>query len=267
MSSPSQEVFLEEKSQQQEEVKFEVEEVEEDFSNLKAMPFFVAPMMGFGMGGFLPTLILVGGLAYVAANLLPASNVDVEERDADRIAVARVQVGLLGQAREIQRDLDDIARKADTENRKGLHTVLVEAALALMRNPQYLAYGYSDCVSARTPSLAEGRFNELSLEERAKFEAETLSNVGGMSRTGTLKDGPNEENTEYILVTILLAYDGAFKLPKVTDAASANDALQMLGRTQASRVNAVEILWAPQAAGDVMTADELLEKYPNLVPL
>ena len=250
---------------------------EDEDAKVAAMPLFLAPF-GFGYGmyggglGFLPTLIFIGAAAYFASNLLGDTSWnrdDWEERDEERIAVARVQVGLLGQARELQRELDAIAGKADTESRKGLHTVLVEAALALLRNPQYLAYAYADTVSARTPSLAEGRFNEYSLEERSKFEGETLSNVGGVARAGQVRGGVEDENanTEYILVTILLAYDGAFKLPKISNQADALEALQTLGRTQASRVNAVEVIWSPQVEGDTLTAAELIEKFPKLIPL
>lgn len=241
-----------------------------------AMPFFLAPFgFGYGLGlggafGMLPALLTVGALAWFftgGGQGLLGSGVDIEERDSDRVAVARFQVGLLGQARQLQQDLDAIARKADTESRKGLHTVLVEASLALLRNPQYVAYGYSDCVSARTPSLAEARFNEYSLQERAKFESETLSNYGGLERSSKLGDDSQIGRTEYIVVTILLAYDGAFKLPKIQSLADATQALETLGRTQASRVNAVEVIWSPQAEGDTLTADELLEKFPKLVPL
>ena len=49
--------------------------------------------------------------------------------------------------------------------------------------------------------------------------------------------------------------------------ADALEALQTLGRTQASRVNAVEVIWSPQVEGDTLTAAELIEKFPKLIPL
>ena len=52
-----------------------------------------------------------------------------------------VQVGLLGSARDLQRDLDRIATRADTNSADGLHYVLEETVLALLRAPEYWVYG------------------------------------------------------------------------------------------------------------------------------
>ena len=43
---------------------------------------------------------------------------------AERVAVAKVQVGLLGSARALQRDLERIAKRADTNSSEGLAYVL-----------------------------------------------------------------------------------------------------------------------------------------------
>ena len=42
----------------------------------------------------------------------------------DRVTVVKVQVGLLGSARQLQRDLERIAGRADTSSPAGLHYVL-----------------------------------------------------------------------------------------------------------------------------------------------
>jgi uncharacterized membrane protein len=59
----------------------------------------------------------------------------------DRVAVVRLQVGLLGLARGLQAELDEMAGSADTSSPAGLHAVLQEAVLALMRHPDYCVYG------------------------------------------------------------------------------------------------------------------------------
>lgn len=42
----------------------------------------------------------------------------------DRVAVSKVQVGLLGSARQLQRDLERMTRKANTNTPEGLHYLL-----------------------------------------------------------------------------------------------------------------------------------------------
>ena len=43
---------------------------------------------------------------------------------SDRVSVVKLQVGLLGTARSMQRDLERIASRADTTGPSGLHYVL-----------------------------------------------------------------------------------------------------------------------------------------------
>jgi uncharacterized membrane protein len=65
------------------------------------------------------------------------------------------QVGLLGMARDLQKDLDQMADKADTSTDAGLHYLLTECVLALLRNPQYWVYASSASASERSPEAAE----------------------------------------------------------------------------------------------------------------
>lgn len=46
----------------------------------------------------------------------------------ERVTVSKLQVGLLGSARQLQRDLDRIAGRADTNTPSGLHYVLQGAS-------------------------------------------------------------------------------------------------------------------------------------------
>ncbi len=48
---------------------------------------------------------------------------------ANRVGVAKVQVGLLGSARSLQRDLERIAKRADTNSSDGLAYVLQGASV------------------------------------------------------------------------------------------------------------------------------------------
>lgn len=54
--------------------------------------------------------------------------------------------------------------------------------LALLRNPSYCAYAGGWSKALRDVDAAERRFEQLSIEERSKFEKETFSNVTGITR-------------------------------------------------------------------------------------
>lgn len=237
--------------------------------------FFFSPF-GFGMGygygypmggGGLGSLLFWGVFAVIMLQVFRGvMNQDGQiEGGYDRLSVAKVQVGLLSNARDLQRDLERIASRADTNTSRGLHFVLQETVLALMRNPDYCVYGYGKSGVEDSPEAAESRFNKLSLEERGKFEKETMVNVGGIrssSSLGRRKSGSGVG--ELIVVTILVAAEGRIKLPKVTSRMQLRDALSTLGSLPAEDILAVEVLWTPEEEGDYFTQEDLAFDYPLL---
>ena len=175
-------------------------------------------------------------------------------------------MGLLGSARDLQRDLDRIATRADTNSADGLHYVLEETVLALLRAPEYWVYGHAETNNERGPRNAEAKFNEYEMEARGKFQEETLVNFGGRTkRSGG--GGPADAANEFIVVTVLVAVDGALKLPKVQGRAEVETCLKRLGAVATDRVQAVEVLWSPQEASDTLTQEEIISDYPDLVVL
>lgn len=136
----------------------------------------------------------------------------------EKVTVAKLQVGLLGSAKQMKRDLDRIADRANTDTPSGLHYILqgpfpqpdgilpqqvatmetcnrmdvvvcAETTLALLRNPDYCIYGAATTNNKRGLEAGESAFNRLSMEERGKFSQETLVNVGGRRRSGRLGSG------------------------------------------------------------------------------
>ncbi|GMH41906.1 hypothetical protein BSKO_09816 [Bryopsis sp. KO-2023] len=226
---------------------------------------------GFGGGGLVNILIL-GFMFAVLIQVLQGMFGGGDEDDGgyygeERVAVARVQVGLLGIARGLQKDLDRVARNADTSTPEGLQYILQETVLALNRNPEYCVYGAGQVKSTNDPEAAEQKFNELSLKERMKIQQETLSNVGGRSSKKGMSGPVSEGQNEYIVVTILVALEGGLDLPKVTNREELMTTLNRLGAVTVDQVMAVEVLWVPQDDQDSYTQEELLQEYPNLYNL
>jgi uncharacterized membrane protein len=242
---------------------------------------FMVPFL-FGGGGSLFSLLIFMAIAsfllrafqnfstnsaggYGGSSLTGSSNPPV--------TVAKVQVGLLAQARELQPDLDRIAQTSDTSSNEGLAGLLQESVLALLRHPQYWAYACTD--SEKTAlTQAETVFNRVALGERSKLAAETLSNYNGQVRSleralqasgsgGNLSTEVQEPG-EYIVVTLVVATQGKVDLPQIQNAEDLRSALRQVGAISSDQLLGVELLWEPQASDDVLSSDDLMAEYPEM---
>ncbi|MBW4647727.1 MAG: DUF1517 domain-containing protein [Kastovskya adunca ATA6-11-RM4] len=248
---------------------------------------------GYGGGGFgFPFLLpfpLFGGFGsifgvlifFAIANFLIQSfrrtgiggENDVTAYGSPKVSVARLQVGLLSNARNLQTELDQLAQAADTGSAQGRAQVLQEATLALLRHPEYWVYGATQSQQTGLEA-AEAKFNQFALAERSKFTEETLSNVNAQLRQGA--DNPalpgsggelaqqTEGPGEYIIVTLLVGTEGILKLSTINSSDDLRQALREIGGISSERLLALEILWTPQAEGDTLTSDDLLAAYPDL---
>ncbi|KAJ0693873.1 hypothetical protein HanPI659440_Chr15g0602351 [Helianthus annuus] len=187
--------------------------------------------------------------------------------DAANPSVLKLQVGSLGTGRSLQRDLNRIAKVADTSNSKGLHFVLQETILALLQNSEYCISGYSSVDNKLSVAGCEKRFNQMSIEERGKFDEETLVNVNNIKKNSATSQSSNGLPNEYIVVTIILAARGIPKLPPIKSSEQLKKALQKLASIPSSNIMGAEVLWTPQKEDDSLTEQEMHEDYPLLRPL
>ncbi|KAF5746965.1 hypothetical protein HS088_TW06G01142 [Tripterygium wilfordii] len=230
---------------------------------------YVGPAVGFGVGaGSSLFLILAGFAAFVLVSGFLSDRSDNGVLTAtEKTSVLKLQVGLLGMGRSLQSDLNRIAETADTSTPEGLSFVLTETTLALLRHPDFCISGYSFVDVKRGIEEGEKRFNQLSIEERGKFDEETLVNVNNIKRQSTASQRASGFSNEYIVITILVAAEGVHKLPTVNGSGDLKEALQKLGSIPSSKILAVEVLWTPQNENDTLSERELLEDYPLLRPL
>ncbi|MGL4882030.1 MAG: DUF1517 domain-containing protein [Waterburya sp.] len=237
---------------------------------------FLLPFVGFGgLGGIFSIFVFIA-IANFLVRSFSNAGVGGEQGygNSSQVSVAQVQVGLLANARELQPELNRLALTADTSTASGRATVVQEATLAMLRNPEYWVYGATQ--SQKTDlDTAEAKFNQLALTERSKFSEETLTNVeslvggteqkalGGESETGAIQ--LSEENPgEYIIATVIVGVTGNLSLPQINSTDDLKQALQQVGSIGSDRLLAVEILWTPQAENDTLSSDDILAYYPNL---
>lgn len=239
---------------------------------------FIAPTFFIGGGGSLVTILVFFAIASFLVQTFRRSQVEGSDYDAvsnPTVSVARLQVGLLANARELQADLDKLAASANTGSTAGLAQVLQETTLALLRHPEYWTHADSTVQQSRLAS-AEAEFNRLALSERSKFSRETLSNVNNQlqqapldallagSDVGSLATQELQDPGEFIVVTLVVGAQGSLQLPAVNNTEDLRQALGILGGVASDRLLALEVLWTPQAEADVLTRDDLLVEYPSL---
>jgi uncharacterized membrane protein len=240
---------------------------------------FMLPFM-FGGGGSLFTILVFIAIAnFVLSSFRNASNgesgggsVSAQDLTNPPVSVNTLQIGLLAE-RVLQADLDRIALNANTSSSTGLAEALQESTLALLRHPEYWVYANAEGLQTRLMS-AEAEFNRRTLSERSKFQEETLSNYSAQlkqkSATATLPAADDASTLlsqgpgEYILVTLIVASQGKLDLPKVQSAQDVKKALGQMGGVGSEALLAMRVLWTPQASGDALTADDLVEAYPKL---
>ncbi len=258
---------------------------------------FLIPFWGIGggFGGLFTILIFIAIANFLLQTFRRVTSGDTTDEvgysSNPSVAVTRLQVGLLAQARDLQTELNQIAETAardlqtelnqiaetaDTNSPEGRAEILQETSLALLRHPEYWVYVGGGTQQAKLNS-AEAQFNRLSLAERSKFSEETLSNVNNQLRAALAKEAlpgtQNPENPtdlitsgpgEYIIVTLLVATLGKYAIPAINSADDLRQALRQIGGIPSEQILALEVLWTPQASGDTLTSDDLLAEYPDL---
>ncbi|CAF2150341.1 unnamed protein product [Brassica napus] len=233
---------------------------------------YVGPAVGFGYGGgfssFSPILVGLAAFIVVSGFLSDRRSQGGSTLTAtQKTSVIKLQVGLLGLGRTLQQDFNRLAENADTSTSEGLAYVLTEATLALLRHPDYCISCYSSVDVRRSIEDGEKRFNQLSIEERGKFDEETLVNVNSIKRQSSKIRTASGFSNEYIVVTILVAAEGTHKLQPINGTVDMKEALQKIGSIPRNKIMAVEVLWTPQNEKDTLSERELLEDYPLLRPL
>jgi uncharacterized membrane protein len=245
------------------------------------MPFYGFGLGGGGMFSLLITIAIAGYLFQTFRNTFGSDGLEGNSDANPTISIAKVQVGLMAQARSLQLDLDRIAFNADTNTDAGRAHVLQEVSLALLRHPEYWAYGSA---TTERPKLntAEGIFNRLALAERSKFTEETLSNLNGQMKKPSLAGAGSKEkltvpqtpsellalnessHSEYIVVTLLVGTAAKLQFPKINNDEDMKQVLRQIGSLSADNLLAIEVIWAPQADDDNLSADDIMTNYPDM---
>lgn len=237
---------------------------------------FLIPIFGFGGGGLFGFLVLMavagllinavrggGGQSPALTNGRGGDLVGAGRPDGP-VTISQLQVGLLASARQLQTDLRRLAGSADTSHAVGLQALLQETTLALLRHPDLWVYANGEVGQVPFAS-AESTFNRLSMAERSKLQREVTSNVGGQRYSdAAVAAGDSDASSDFIAVTLLVATRNRINLKGAGSAEQLRESLQQLGAVGAADLLAIEVIWQPEGAGEVLSTEELLTAYPQL---
>nr|XP_043633340.1 uncharacterized protein LOC122604518 [Erigeron canadensis] len=182
-----------------------------------------------------------------------------------KYSVIKLQVGLSGTTRSLQKDLNTICKKADTSGEEGYRYILQETAAALIRNPDD---GITCCSSVdvnRGIEKSERVYRRCIMKERRKFDELTLVNVNNIKKKKATSGRSNGFGSENIVVTINVCATGIHSLPPIKNREDFKKALEMLASIP-DKIKGVEVLWTPQMKVDILTKEEMSKKYPELQP-
>jgi len=186
----------------------------------------------------------------------------------EEYTVCKLQVGIFGDISVWQNKLEKVGSMYDTDEEDGLHSIFKEVIMFLLRNTEYCGYVSSAGKVFNDLDEAERKFSSVSLEERTKFKEETFSNVNGRQRAGKLEEKSSGGGLDtWMCVTLVMAVDGALKIPKINSVWEFKKVLTELGGLGVDDLVAFELLWTPQEAGDHYSKDELLADYPTMLTL
>ncbi|MEL6353737.1 MAG: DUF1517 domain-containing protein, partial [Cyanobacteria bacterium J06627_28] len=183
------------------------------------------------------------------------------------VTLTHLQVAMNANARHVQQALNQIAAETDLSTPEGLTIGLRETLLTLLRTPETWTHAIAQSKTLDSKQTAKQRFEALSMEERSKFDVESMTNVDGQVKRRDIIER-TEDTPSYIVVTLIVgtAHDSAIVDP-VMSTEELRTALKRLGAITPDYLMIYEVLWSPQDASDSLTDEELLLNYPKMFQL
>lgn len=222
-------------------------------------------MIFLGIGGLVLFSVVYSILKGMVKSFSPEAKQE-RIRENDIFTISKVQVALLAYAEEVQTTLSDLSTSIDTDTPEGLRQLYNESIITLLRHENDWTH-----VSATSKRVnlenAEAVFGEFSLEEREKFNVESLSNVNGHLRQRDVKL-EEDESACYVVVTLIAgtAHDKPL-FEEIREKEALKTALKQLALIPTDYLLRFEVLWSPQTPEDTMTYDEFVLEYTDMVNL
>jgi uncharacterized membrane protein len=151
----------------------------------------------------------------------------------------------------------------------GIQNLSSQVALELLRRKSSIVSASSRYKHFGDRNKAQRDFNELSIQERGKFEQETVSKYGGVdySNGSDRQSSPSGSKATMAVITIMLAIDGdSTKIPTMNSMKDVEDALTKIAANTKidDCLQGAEILWTPEDQSETLSLREVVADYPEL---
>ncbi|CAN0174201.1 unnamed protein product [Ectocarpus sp. 12 AP-2014] len=254
---------------------------------------FGRPGVSFYGGGFGVNpvdLLVLGGVAYGVSQLVKGGGTSFGNLDdsppsslGEGVDVLKLQVAINCRDRgsnSILGVLEDVSSRGDTESRSGLAEVVSEVSLALARRSLDWVASASELehFNNRNVERAEATFSQYSIQLRTKVERETNAVIGGKNisaeRSGGGRIGSGGPTVAVVSLVVALRGDAMKKLGldrSVSSTSGLKTALQTIASGALSdggdNVLAAEVLWTPEEPWEVLTREDAIADFPELMDL
>jgi uncharacterized membrane protein len=167
--------------------------------------------------------------------------------------------------------LAKLANTARTDSRVGMQNLTSQVALELLRRRSSIVSASSSYNHFEDYTRAGREFQSLSVQERSKFEKETVSKYGGVDYGARNNNAPatttGTDKATMAVVTLVMAIDGdSTKIPKINSISDVEDALRRIASDVKvdDCLQCSEILWTPEERSETVSLRELVADYPEL---
>ncbi|MBE9032140.1 DUF1517 domain-containing protein [filamentous cyanobacterium LEGE 11480] len=234
-----------------------------------------------GSGGLgwvlLPGAVIAGGAGLVLYNankkkgakggdkIVAAAAGSAAEINNDILTISEVQVALLANS-PIQQQLSKIVETMEIETSEQLKAQLQAVVVSLLRLPEYWSHAKVESQTFPNRTNAESSFEQWSMRERSKLNAETLTRDSFGLRTEAITIDEDEDPASYVVVTLLLGTTHDQPLfESVYSSENLQAILEKIAAITTPELLTFELIWSPQDASDSLTRDELTVEYGDLV--
>ena len=169
--------------------------------------------------------------------------------------------------------LTRLSNTARTDSRVGLKNLVSQVALELLRQRRSIFAAKSEYKHYSNSDKATRDYNQIAIQQRSKFEKETISKYKGVDYSATKPSSLSVVSTSgfqatVAVVTFVIAIEGdSTKLP--SPIRSLNDVEKALTQV-ATDVNvddcllSAEVLWTPGDTSEILTERDIIVDYPDL---